>query len=168
MIALIGYKLMENFLRKRRFSKALPYITGKRVLDFGGNRGELKNFLPKNVEYDYINDISFDKTYDNIVCLAVLEHIHYHKVMELFKKFYYHLEVEGTVIITTPTIESHFILDIMSRLRITDRPNLLEHKFYWRKDYLQELAEANCFEIIKYEKFQFGLNQLCIMRKINK
>lgn len=167
---MIPAKFMETFLQKRRFNKVLEYITGKSVLDFGGNKGELQKFLPENTYYKCVNSI-FDvdqRIYHNVVCLAVLEHIHYHKVLEIFEAFYCSLDNNGTVIITTPHIWAHPLLDIMSMIGLTDRANIKEHKFYWNKDSLKELAYKTGFEIMEYKKFQFGLNQLCVMRKVNR
>lgn len=159
-------KWMERFLQQRRFNMILPHVIGKRVLDFGGNKGELKEFLPGKdytvCNYDYKEAIK-DKTFDTIVMLAVIEHIEYKKVFSLIKELRKHLAPCGRIIITTPTKYSIPILELMSIIGITDRDNILEHKHYWTKNELYCLSLPYPKEIVTYKSFQFGMNQLFIM-----
>ena len=152
---------METFLQKRRFNKALPYIVGH-VLDFGGNRGELKNHLKHSASYTYINDENIpDKKYDTVVALAVIEHLPVNRVYKVLQRFY---KTGGQVVITTPSKQSKWILEFMAWLGITDRDNIREHKSYWNKEELLTLAKATGFNVARYKKFQFGLNQLLVLR----
>jgi len=159
-------KFMESFLQKRRFKIILPHIIGKTLLDFGGNKGELKQFVKQ--DYTVCNmdwTVMLGHRYDTIVSLAVIEHIPYNEVFNLFDIFNLHLKKGGRLIITTPCKLAHPILDFMSRIGLTDRANILEHKHYWNKDELYKLAEHSKLKIISYKKFQFGLNQLVIFEK---
>jgi len=45
-------KFLESFLQKQRFKKVLPFL-GKDVLDFGGNRGELRQWVKGIVEHKH-------------------------------------------------------------------------------------------------------------------
>lgn len=167
MFKIISSKFIETFLQKRRFNKILPYITGKSVFDYGGNRGELQKFLNPFVRYEYTNDPNFHtiNRFDHITCLAVIEHMHYHNAFPVFGKFRKMLNKNGNVIITTPHIWAHPLLDILSWVGITDRANIEEHKFYWNKKSLMELAVGTGFEMEQYMRFQFGLNQLAVFKK---
>jgi hypothetical protein len=68
-------RLLEGYLQQSRFKQVQPYLNGD-VLDFGGNKGELKKFV--NGTYTLVNyDHSpmQNKTFDTVVALAVIEHI---------------------------------------------------------------------------------------------
>lgn len=158
---MIPNKFMETFLQKRRFSKALPYIVGH-VLDFGGNRGELENHLKHSASYTCINDENIpDKKYDTVVALAVIEHLPVNRVYKVLQKF---RKTNGQVVITTPSKQSKPILEFMAWLGITDRENIREHKHYWNRKELFDLAKSTGFSVMRYKRFQFGLNQLFIIK----
>ncbi|QNL21384.1 methyltransferase domain-containing protein [Hyphobacterium sp. CCMP332] len=155
----------EKLLQNMRFSKAKRYIKGD-VLDFGGNEGELKPFVKG--EYTIVN---YDhspmegKTFDSIISLAVIEHIDYDEVFKIFEKFQTKLRNGGTIFLTTPTPASKPLLELLANIGILEKQNIEEHKHYWNKKEITELAEKNGFEMIKYQKFQLGMNQYALMRK---
>ena len=173
-------KWMERFLQKKRFGKIYKYIKGDSILDFGGNKGELeKYYLNKLVlpydPYEYYNyylkykccnnikELGEEGLFDNIVSLAVIEHIEYDNVFPIMRKLTKYLKPKGRIIITTPTKLSILPLEIMSRLGVTDRKNIEEHKHYWSKKELFELADNLDLKVRLYKKFQFGMNQLIVM-----
>ncbi|MBU1146717.1 class I SAM-dependent methyltransferase [Patescibacteria group bacterium] len=155
-------KPTEKLLQNRRFKIAIPYLAGD-VLDFGGNEGELKKFV--RGEYTLVN---YDhspmegKTFDTIVALAVIEHINVSEVYEIFKKFKEKLRPSGKIILTTPTKTAKPILNFMVHLGLADKENIAEHKHYWTKKEILDLAEKTGFKIKRYKKFQLGFNQLAI------
>jgi 2-polyprenyl-3-methyl-5-hydroxy-6-metoxy-1,4-benzoquinol methylase len=151
---------LEKFLQQQRFKKVLPYLQGD-VLDFGGNKGELQPFVNGTyslVNYDY-SVIEKDKHFDLIVALAVIEHIDEPIVKSIFEKFKTLLKPGGCILITTPLPASKPLLEFLAFLGLLDKENINEHKHYWQKTELYNLAHSTGFSIGKYKKFQFGLNQ---------
>ena len=156
--------LFEKLLQNFRFKKVKPYLQGD-VLDFGGNEGELKPLVKGNyliVNYDH--SPMLNKTFDTIVLLAVVEHMEIKDVYDVFNKFKKSLQSNGMIFLTTPTPSSKFILEMLAFFRILDKQNIEEHKHYWNKEELYELGQKTGFEVIKYKKFQLGLNQYDIMK----
>jgi 2-polyprenyl-3-methyl-5-hydroxy-6-metoxy-1,4-benzoquinol methylase len=156
-------KPTEKLFQDWRFKIAIPYLAGD-VLDFGGNEGELKKFV--HGEYTLVNydhSVMEGKTFDTIVALAVIEHINVPEVYQIFKKFKEKLKPGGKIILTTPTKTAKPILNFMTHIGLADKENIAEHKHYWTKKEIFDLAEENGFEIKKYKKFQLGFNQLAIL-----
>jgi hypothetical protein len=157
-------KFLEKFLQQWRFRKAIPYLSG-RVLDFGGNRGELKDHILVKEEYFFTNDIFHVRgKWDNIACLAVLEHMSYSVGAETLLMLYSHLESHGTIVVTTPSKILHPVLRVLAWCGLLDRKNIEEHKHYWNKREFQKIANALKINM-RYERFQFGLNQLVVLEK---
>jgi 2-polyprenyl-3-methyl-5-hydroxy-6-metoxy-1,4-benzoquinol methylase len=156
-------KFVEKLLQYYRFKKIKPFLDGD-ILDFGGNRGELKKFV--RGDYSAVNNDNFlmdNVNYDTIVCLAVIEHINPPKVHEVFCKFKNILNQNGKILITTPTREAKPILEFMAFVGFLDKNNLAEHKHYWCKKEIFVLAEKAGLFVKTYNKFQFGCNQLVIL-----
>jgi len=157
-------KIVEKLLQQFRFNKVKPYLVGD-VLDFGGNEGELKPFVKGNytiVNYDH--SPMFNKTFDTIVLLAVIEHMEVSDVFDTLKEFKVALRENGNIFLTTPTPSSKLILETLAFFRILDKQNIEEHKHYWNQDELTNLALQSGFDVVKYKKFQFGLNQYIILK----
>lgn len=159
-------KLAERLLQRYRFKIAQPYLYGD-ILDFGANREELRQFVKGNyfaVNHDH--SLIQDKKFDTIVALAVIEHIEYADVFEILKMFRQkHLKPGGKVFLTIPTKISKPILEFMATAGLLDRDNIAEHKHYWDKKEVYELAEKSGFVVEKYKKFQCGLNQLVLFKQ---
>ncbi len=157
-------KPTEKFFQNWRFKIVIPYLAGD-VLDFGGNQGELKKFV--RGEYTLVNydhSMMEGKTFDTIAALAVIEHINVPEIFQIFKKFKEKLRPDGKIILTTPTKASRPILNFMARIGLANKENIAEHKHYWTKKEIFDLAEKTGFVIKKYKKFQFGFNQLAILK----
>lgn len=161
-------KVCEGFLQQYRFKKALPFLKGD-VLDFGGNDGELKKYVTGSytlVNYDHAP--MKNKTFDTIVALAVIEHIPVGDVFDVFKSFNSKLNPDGTLLLTTPTPMAKPLLELMAFLHLLDKHNIREHKHYWTKADIYDLAERNGFTVKAYKKFQWGFNQMAVLeRKVN-
>ncbi len=156
-------KKVENFLQKQRFKKVIPLLKGA-VLDFGGNKGELKPYVKGDytlVNYDYTK-MESGNGFNTIVALAVIEHMEIKAVCTVFEKFKSVLSQEGSVIITTPAPIAKPVLECLAFLGLLDRKNIEEHKHYWNKKELTGLADETGFCICIYKKFQFGFNQFVI------
>lgn len=155
---------LENFLQKYRFSMVKKFIEGD-VLDFGGNEGELQSFVSgKYTIVNYDRRKMFDNTYDTIVLLAVIEHIEVSDVYKIFNEFKSILRQNGKIFLTTPTFFCLPILEGLSRIGLLSRKNILEHKHYWSRKDIFDLAEQNELKVVKYRKFQFGLNQYAVIK----
>lgn len=158
---------LERFLQEYRFRVVRPFINGD-TLDFGGNDGELMPYVSGNyVLVNYDRSAMFGKIYDTIVLLAVIEHIEVDEVYKIFFEFKTLLKKGGIIFITTPTLFCMPVLEILSRVGLTSRENILEHKHYWSKKDLFKLAESSGFKVKKYRKFQLGLNQYAIFEHLN-
>lgn len=158
-------RTFESFLQNARFSRALPYIKGD-VLDFGGNEGELKKFVKGEytlVNYDHAP--MENKTFDTIIALAVIEHIPVQDVWDVFGKFKYKLKPKGQLLLTTPTPLAKPLLEFMAFINILDKHNIEEHKHYWTKKEIMELASQNGFTVKKYKRFQLGFNQMAVLEQ---
>lgn len=152
----------EKFLQNLRFNKIKSYLNGD-VLDFGGNEGELKKFVSGNyLAINYDHTAMNDKQFDTIVCLAVIEHIAYADIYSVFKKFKTLLKKQGKIILTTPTKMADPALKLLTLFGLLDKKNIAEHKHYWTKKELFNLAEKSGFIVKKYRKFQLGFNQMAI------
>lgn len=156
-------KPVEAFLQKNRFTKALPFLRGD-VLDFGGNNGELRKYVSGSytlVNYDH--SPMENKTFDTIVALAVIEHIHIVDVFSIFNLLKSKLKPGGVLLLTTPTPLAKPVLELLAFVRVLDKQNIEEHKHYWNKKEIEYLAQRNGFTVRQYEKFQFGFNQIALL-----
>ena len=159
-----SYLPLEKILQRWRFEKVLEYTTGD-VLDFGGNGGELIKYLICYKTYQCVNDIrDVSGKYDTIAMLAVIEHIAFAEIERVMKRLSDCLNPGGKIIITTPSRILRRPLELLARVGLLDRANIAEHKYYWsRLDFLR-IGRAFNFSV-EYRRFQFGLNQLVILRK---
>ena len=156
---------LEKKLQDFRFSKVKPYLK-EDVLDFGGNEGELKSlvkgkYLVVNYDHSVLNKVK-KKSFDVIVTLAVIEHIEFKEVFKIFKKLKPYLRDGGRVFLTTPTPPSKPVLEFLAWIGLLQKENIDEHKHYWNKKELYDLAKKTGFKVKKYKKFQLGFNQLAL------
>ncbi len=153
---------LEKFLQNYRFKTAKPYLIGD-VLDFGGNDGELKKLVKGKYLVVNYNYSVMDKThFDTIVILAVIEHLDFEEVFDIFLKFKKILNSNGRIFLTTPTKMARPILEFWARVGIVDKGNILEHRHYWTKNEIYCLARKTGFVVKRYKKFQIGFNQFAI------
>jgi len=100
---------------------------------------------------------------DTIVSLAVIEHIPFKDVPKIFRKFKSVLNKKGRIFLTTPAKIAKPVLDFMAFIGIVDKENIAEHKHYWNKKEIYELAKKTGFTVKKYKRFQMGFNQLAVL-----
>lgn len=156
-------KYLENFLQRRRFKMVKNYLDGS-VLDFGGNDGELKPLIKGDyllVNYDHSPMKS--RKFDRIISLAVIEHIDIDEVYNIFSKFKSCLNPNGLIFITTPTPQSKWVLEFLAFINLLDKGNIREHKHYWNREEIYELAKKSGFKVEKYKRFQLGFNQYAVI-----
>ncbi len=106
---------------------------------------------------------------DRVFSLAVIEHLNDKDLALIFSESVRILRPAGKIILTTPTPLAKPVLEFLSfRLGLISRESILEHKHYWNKRELFALMERYGCEVVKYKKFQFGMNQLLVAKKISK
>lgn len=154
---------VEKLLQHWRFARVKPYLIGD-VLDFGGNKGELRRFANGKyavVNYDYAS--MAHERFDTIAMLAVMEHIAPAEVERVFGVFKAILNPGGRIFLTTPAKAAHPVLMLMAYAGLLDEHNIAEHQHYWNKKEIYDLAARNGFAVKKYKKFQLGFNQLAVL-----
>ena len=157
-------KPFEKFLQNYRFCVIRSLLKGD-VLDFSGNKGELAKYVKgtyTTVNYDHA--AMENKRFDTIVILAVIEHIQVEEVYDIFNKFKTVLNRDGHIVITTPARIAKPVLGLLAFFGLLDKKNLAEHKHYWGKQDIIDLAEKTGFTFSQYKKFQVGFNQLAVFR----
>ena len=163
---IISSLLLEKKLQHLRFNKVKPYLNGD-VLDFGGNRGELKELVKGQyylVNYDHSILDKEELRVDTIVSLAVIEHMTVEDVVISFRKFKRILRKGGQIFLTTPTKISKPVLEFLAFIGLLDKKNIKEHKHYWNKNELFQLALDTGFEVKKFKRFQLGFNQWVVLQ----
>jgi len=167
----------------------LPFIPpGAKILDVGCDNGALLEHLPAfecylgldnqeaviarnrkhyqqaNVSFACANfdDFAWQGSPFNLVVLtAVLEHLA--GIAPALARLRVLVAENGLLLITTPCPLSHFVLHAGAAVRLFARDSLSEHKNYFRKSDFQRLPE---WKLDLYKRFEFGLNQLVVLRKL--
>ena len=182
--------ILSPLLQKIRIKKALPYITGKHILDVGSSEGEILRYLPHDVDYIgiegntacckiaqkiypqhnfinlYLNVYNCDNLNiserDTILMLGILEHLA--QPVEILKKLKKYLSGEGNIIITTPSNYTKWILKTGARFRMFSSDKH-EHKNHFSEYELKRICENAGTSIIHYSRFEFRLNHLIVLRQ---
>lgn len=184
---------LSPILEQWRMKEASKFIVKGSVLDVGCGEGKFLKFVDHNTRYIGIdnnneciekikNDISKEKVYpncefrhlfldehvniegkfDNIIMLAVIEHLDFpEKVLKRLKE---NLSSHGRIIITTPGPMAQFIHRIGSGIGMFDKDARDEHKVILDKEELYKLAEYIGLKVEHYSSFEFGLNNLIVMK----
>jgi len=181
--------LLSPLLEKQRMEVAKKFIKQGSVLDIGCGEGKLLDYMIEGVPYLGIDinadsirraeamrknetnveframslndDPRLNRKFDNIVLLAVIEHVvSPEKSLTILKNY---LKEDGRMIITTPGPFAEKIHHVGARLRIFDREAQKEHKKIFNKKELYELAENIGLRVDYYSTFEFGLNNIVVM-----
>jgi SAM-dependent methyltransferase len=179
-------KFGDQLIQIWRMKVAAPWIPqGSRILDIGCHQGEfflwLGNKIAPSVGFDplykenekikghqfftsnFQKGLSFeDKSFDSIVMLATIEHIH--EKSEIAKEAARLLRTGGRIIITVPSLLVDKILEILLFLHLVDGMSLEEHHGF-QPDDLPNIFIPAGFILSKKQKFQFGLNNLYIFER---
>ncbi|EKD25927.1 MAG: hypothetical protein ACD_79C01437G0004 [uncultured bacterium] len=100
-----------------------------------------------------------DAYFDYVTMLAVIEH--FNDPEAVFKEIHRILKPDGLFIFTTPKDKSEKIIKIYEK-------NIEEqHESYFDPEKVQNLSK-NLFEISGFRTFIFGLNQIFVLKKIQK
>jgi SAM-dependent methyltransferase len=102
-----------------------------------------------------------DGSVDRVVLLAVLEHIPPDRVVGLLREVRRVLGPVGSLVLTTPTPRSKPLLEFLAfRARVISRAEIEDHKRYYDRAAIEEVASCAGLAVARYQTFQFGLNSL--------
>lgn len=134
--------------------------------------------LPESVEvlkkkYPETKFLSFDldtapwpveRRFDCVLALAVVEHLW--NLKGLFQQVGDHLKHHGTFVLTTPTPwGNHVILKSLSHTRLVRKDVIDDHVTIFSKQLFRHACGEFGFDLVYYRRFQFGGNQLVVIRK---
>ena len=157
--------IVKFITKKMRSNQAKVFINDredKNLLDIGcGDSSFIKSFknldvigIDKIYGQNVENGLSYKENYfDYVTMLAVIEHLsNYNKII---KECYRVIKKDGLLILTTPFERAEKFMKLY-----TNKP--LEHKKYFTK---KDFENLNGFKLVHYSTFEFGLNQLIVLRK---
>jgi 2-polyprenyl-3-methyl-5-hydroxy-6-metoxy-1,4-benzoquinol methylase len=178
---------LDIILRNWRIHRASKFIgQGVTLLDIGTGDGaifKLINQISQVVGVDpqiqsatfgqhfqllpgrFPEQFNYQKKFDVITMLATLEHFPPSSYDSLARACFRFLKPEGRLIITVPSMIVDHLLKMMSLLRLIDGIKLDEHNGYDPK-LTEKIFTAPFFSLIHHEKFQLGLNNLFVFRKM--
>ena len=185
------FNALDLFICRWRVGKIRRHITaGDKILDFGCGHQALflrsvQKLIGRGIGVDYdatpsrpaanleIQNFHFkdrfefpDQTFDHITVLAVLEHIPQDQVDVLFREFRRILKDGGSVLLTTPTPASKPLLEFLAfKLKIISGPEIADHKHYWSRADIENLAARQGLACEIHRTFQFGLNSFASLVK---
>ncbi|MEK6951546.1 MAG: methyltransferase domain-containing protein [Nanoarchaeota archaeon] len=156
-------KIFTKRIRAYKARRFIEDIQNKRLLDIGCNDKFFMNSFTsletagidkiygQNVEngLDYQGDY-----FDYVTMLAVIEHLDNDN--KVIKECYRVLRKNGFLIITTPFEKAEKFMKLYTI-------KSLEHKRYFTK---KDFEDLDGFELVHYSKFEFGLNQLIVLKRI--
>ena len=180
--------LLSGWLQRRRIGKAISFIEVNKVLDVGCGTGELLRYFPAGIHYTgldmdarkvfkaeelhpgvtfkwlNLNDFKgIDGLFDTIFILAVVEHLD--NPARLVKRLAGNLNPGGVIIMTTPSPSSEWLLSFGSKLGIFNKEQIAQHKALYSETELGAMAKCANLAVVHYSRFEFGLNQLMVLRK---
>lgn len=181
-------KFIDNILQDRRINEAKKFIAnGSKVLDIGSVDGilfnRLRDVIKEGVGIDptltrikkdsnytlfpgyFPKDLPQENKFNVITMLAVLEHIPVSAQKSLVEGCYNFLEKGGKVIITVPSPNVDYILNVLKFFRLIDGMSLEEH-FGFDVKSTDKIFGLPKFKMICHRKFQLGLNNLFVFEKI--
>jgi len=182
--------LLSPFLEGIRLNKILIHISGNRVLDFGCGYGKLAGILKvkeyvgidvdemvlaaarenyagnNNVKFYHISRFNENMSkFDTVVMAAVIEHLD--DAASTLRKLMDYLGENGKIVITTPTPRANRVLKMGAKFKLFSRAGVEQHKsLFTEKDFI-EISQLTGLQLVMYERFEFGLNQLVIYKKRN-
>jgi cyclopropane fatty-acyl-phospholipid synthase-like methyltransferase len=182
---------LDAFIARWRLRQVRQQVlTGGRLLDFGcGHQAFLLRSVSQQIshgiglDYDaepekigpnieilrarFSGRLEFpDHSFDQVSILAVLEHIPVEGVDILFREFRRVLAPGGQVLVTTPTPAAKPVLEFLAfKLKIISEPEIADHKHYYTRKDILDVANRNDFEMKYYTNFQFGFNCLAVFGK---
>lgn len=186
-----GDGLLSPLLRRWRANavkKYLKKLRNSRVLDLGCGNSFVLSIIDKSNRYLgvdfclednlYVNkkndlvqlanldlNTQFKKikgTYDVVLSLAVFEHLEMSDY--IIKNVIQKIKKGGLLLVTTPSPPAKKVHNIGSRLLLFGRLANKEHKKLFNKEQLSMFFGD--LKLIGYKRFEFGLNQLFVFKKV--
>jgi len=181
--------LFTPFLQKQRFAIIQPYLTGD-VLDLGcglaiisellgpdqryvgveGPPGFLEWLQTHRSQHSFyqrdldVQPLNLGQQFDTILLIAVIEHLK--NPGFLLGQIPVHLKTGGQLVATTPSPAGDRIHQIGARLGLFSKEAMHEHETIFTRNSLNSLAEENGLELIHYQKFLMGGNQLFLFQSV--
>ena len=183
-------KHLDKVLRDWRIRVASRYIRpNDKILDFGCFDGHLFKMLESKpigssvgidplitesigmgkhelISGTFPECLPESRTFDCIVMLAVLEHIPREQQRQFDWEFFKLLNPSGRIIITVPSASVDQILTVLIKLRLIDGMSVDEH-YGFKTEEVFTLFDNERYTLLKYSKFQLGLNNLFVFQKLN-
>lgn len=179
--------LLSSYLHRRRTNIVKPYLKGD-MLDIGCGPADLIHFLDEDQHYigiesnkkvviqlkerypkyefyerDVENGINLDGEFNTITMIAVIEHIK--NPANVLRQSHDLLTDDGDLVITTPTPLGDTLHKMGAKFGLTSKAAVEEHVKIYSYEDLQSLLNSFGLNIYLYQKFEFGLNQMCVARK---
>lgn len=180
-------KILDKILQNWRINKAVKFIPlESTILDIGAYDSTLFDKLDSKLKYGigidpliipiksnkytlikglFPENINSETKYDVITLLAVLEHIPAADIKKFVENINFFLKKDGLVIISVPDSKVDYILSFLTKLNLIDGMSVEEHHGYDTKQ-TKPLFESNGFKCLKHDKFQLGLNNLFVFKKL--
>jgi SAM-dependent methyltransferase len=178
---------IDRLLQRWRVSQAIRWVPeGARVLDVGCFDDTLFRCLGERLAYGVGMDPLLDQAvegarfrlvpgafpqdrpdgepFDVIVMLAVLEHVAGERIEECARACYDLLVPDGLVVATVPAPVVDVILDVSIRLKLLHGMSVEEHQGLKPSTAPEVFARAG-FALVRWKRFQLGLNNLFVFRK---
>ncbi len=173
--------LLSSFLQRQRINTVKKFISGD-VLDFGCGNGQLvenisaKSYIGFDQDddvvkiaredhpgWDFTAQLPVDRSFDTIVMLAVIEHIH--KPETILTILGSMIKEKGRIIITTPHPSFNTFYKLGARIGLFSRSACDEHEKLIVFSSLSEISDKSGLKINYYRRFLAGANQLFILSK---
>lgn len=177
--------ILSGYLRDKRLSKALPWINGH-VLDWGCGSGKLAGSVNSAFYYGFdISDTALEAakdaypnhlfntylpeqlaSFDCVVMLALIEHIKDPVKLLIQVRQFLKKSSTSKVILTTPHPSMEFIHKSGANIGLFSKDANDEHEALINKKRMRQIAQNAAFEMVHYERFLMGANQLIILKPL--
>ena len=181
-------KFLDRYLQSARIKRGRPFVKqGDVVVDVGCADGamfkEWQGLIGRGVGVDpalekheagpnyelcpgvFPEAVPAGVEADLITMFAVLEHMQPDHQAEVASAAARMLKPGGRVVITVPSPQVDRILHVLSALRLVDGIAVHEH-YGFRPDNVPAIFSAPAFKLERWQRFQFGLNNLFVFVKV--
>ena len=181
-------KFLDRYLRSARIARGRPFVKeGDVVIDVGCADGAMfkawQGFIARGVGVDpaleaeehgtnyelypgtFPAAVPADVKADLITMFAVLEHIPPEHQAEMAVAAARMLKPGGRIVATVPSPRVDSILHVLSALRLVDGIAVHEH-YGFQPDKTPDIFPAPEFRLERWQRFQFGLNNLFVFVKV--
>jgi 2-polyprenyl-3-methyl-5-hydroxy-6-metoxy-1,4-benzoquinol methylase len=171
-------KKLDCFLQRYRYRKARPEVKG-RVLDIGCYDGSFLNELPgkghqgidarleairPGLEQVELAKYQPQQAFDTITCLATYEHFDHSNTQAFWDLAKRYVTPFGRVVMTVPHPLVDPIISAGKKLGLLDGMDEHQHRDVIHQSVLAK-AHTHGFNLLKFERFQFGLNRLYVFER---